>query len=209
LWIVIETIILRIIFNYFCKTFLIFVDFVCIFNASFSSRIISRILSTRIFFIMFLIITSFNFSLFSSLTMLIVNSLICLIVFELKNFSTRFSTRFDIAIDSTTNLTTFVLFFDFDVEFSFLFCSCSMIVCILWRMSYNFEFLLLIVCDDESIVNKTIVWRNNFNIFEFSTIFTRCKYFFIFVLSDLLSTLDSSREVFVMLMMMFIFFIVI
>jgi hypothetical protein len=64
--------------------------------------VIFRILSTRIFFMMFLIIIFFNFSLSSSLTMLIVNFLICLIVLELKNFSTRFSTRFDIAIDSTT-----------------------------------------------------------------------------------------------------------
>ncbi len=80
-----------------------------------------------------------------------------------------------------------------------------MILCILWRMSYSSEFLLLIVCDDESIVNKTIVWRNNFSVFEFSTILTRCKYFSIFVLSDRLSTLSSSRRVFVM-MMIFIFF---
>jgi hypothetical protein len=86
----------------------------------------------------------------------------------------------------------------------FLFCNCSMIVCIFWRMLYNFESLLLIVCDDESIVNKTIVWRNNFSVFESSTIFTRCKYFFIFVLSDRLSTLNSSRKIFVIMMMMFI-----
>jgi hypothetical protein len=72
-------------------------------------------------------------------------------------------------------------------------------------MLYIFESLLLIVCDNESIVNKTIVWDNNYSVFEFSTIFTRCKYFLIFVLKNCLSTLNPSRKVFMMMMMMFIF----
>ncbi len=102
--IVVDSIILRIVSDFFCRTFLLCSKFVWIRRSSFSSWIIFRTSFALIFFMMFLISTVFKASFFASSTIKIVNSLVCFVVFELIDFSAIESFE----LSSRTNRIVFV-----------------------------------------------------------------------------------------------------
>jgi hypothetical protein len=83
----------------------------------------------------------------------------------------------------------------------------SIVVCMLWNMLCNVESLIM----NEFVVviwassSNAIVLRSNANVFEFSTIFIRWRYFFIFVFNSLF-TFWLFREIVMMMMIMFILY---
>jgi hypothetical protein len=81
--IVINSIIRRMISDFFCRKFLIFSNFVCILKSSLFSRIIFRIFFIYNLFIRFLMIMIFKIFRSTSSTIKIVNSRICFVVLKL------------------------------------------------------------------------------------------------------------------------------
>ncbi len=94
--IVIDSIIRRMISDFFCKEFLIFSDFVCIIRSSLFNRVILRILFICSLFIIFLMIMIFKIFRSTSSTIKIVNSRACFVVLRLIDLSATI----DLIIDS-------------------------------------------------------------------------------------------------------------
>ncbi len=178
--IVIDSIIRRMISDFFCKEFLIFSNFVCIFKSSLFNRVILRILFIYNLFIIFLMIMIFRIFRSTLSSIKIVNSRICFVVLKLIDL---FAT-IDLITNSRTFRKVFVKLFDLNRE-SF-FCSCLIVVCMLWNMLCSVESLTM----NEFVVvvrvssSNAIVLRSNASVFESSTIFTRWRYFFIFVFNS-------------------------